>query len=318
MEKLILRNRLSPGDVVMLTAAVRDLHRCHPGRFAVDVRTPCPALWEHNPHLTPLDEDDPTVRIVDCHYPLIHQSNQRPYHFIHGFIEHLNAVLDLRIQPSEFRGDLHLSEDERRRPSPVEERTGHAGPFWIVCPGGKHDYTVKWWDRRRYQQVVDHFSGRLTFVQVGETGHYHPPLRGVIDLRGRTTLRDLVRLVHHAGGVLCGVTLHMHLAAAVPLPTGTGSLHSRPAVIVAGGREPPHWEAYPTHQFLHTVGALPCCADGGCWKSRTLPLGDGDEKDHPDHLCVAVHRGLPRCMDLITADHVVRSIEVALGGADPS
>ena len=63
MRKLILRNFQSPGDVVMLTAAVRDLHRCHPGEFLTDVRTSCPDLWRHNPHLTPLSEDDPEVRV---------------------------------------------------------------------------------------------------------------------------------------------------------------------------------------------------------------------------------------------------------------
>jgi predicted 2-oxoglutarate/Fe(II)-dependent dioxygenase YbiX len=34
--KLILRNHLAPGDVLMLTAAVRDLHLSHPGRFITD------------------------------------------------------------------------------------------------------------------------------------------------------------------------------------------------------------------------------------------------------------------------------------------
>ena len=55
--RLILRNFQSPGDIVMLTAAVRDLHRSNPGQFVTDVRTPCPQLWENNPHLTPLKED---------------------------------------------------------------------------------------------------------------------------------------------------------------------------------------------------------------------------------------------------------------------
>ena len=47
--KLILKNFQSPGDIVMLTAAVRDLHRSNPGRFVTDVRTPCGHLWENNP-----------------------------------------------------------------------------------------------------------------------------------------------------------------------------------------------------------------------------------------------------------------------------
>lgn len=38
----------------MLTAAVRDLHAHYPGCFVTDVRTPCPPLWENNPHLTPV------------------------------------------------------------------------------------------------------------------------------------------------------------------------------------------------------------------------------------------------------------------------
>jgi hypothetical protein len=44
MRKLILRNFQSPGDILMLTAAVRDLHRAHPGEFLTDVRTSCPGL----------------------------------------------------------------------------------------------------------------------------------------------------------------------------------------------------------------------------------------------------------------------------------
>ena len=67
-------------------------------------------------------------------------------------------------------------------------------------------------------QVVDHFRDQILFVQVGQNGHHHPKLKGVIDLRGRTSLRELVRLVYHAQGVVCSVTALMHLAAAVKVP----------------------------------------------------------------------------------------------------
>ena len=93
----------------------------------------------------------------------------------------------------------------------------------------------------------------------------------------------------------------------------------RPCVVIAGGREPPHFTAYPHHQFIHTVGALRCCDNGGCWKSRTLPLGDGDVNDRPDALCVDVVGTLPRCMDMITADEVIRRVELYFqGGALPA
>ncbi|MCI0539601.1 MAG: hypothetical protein L0Z50_30695 [Verrucomicrobiales bacterium] len=308
MPKLMLLNNQAPGDIVMLTAAVRDLHRCYPKQFVTDVRTNCMELWENNPYLTPLDISDREVTIVDCRYPLFEKSNGMPVHFLQGFVDDLNGKLGLQIKVSEFKGDIHLSGEERQPPSPIEELTGENRPYWIIVAGGKFDITIKWWHFRRWQDVVDHFRDRIQFVQVGLEGHYHPPLRGVIDLRGKTPLRELIRLVYHAHGVLCPVTLLMHLAAAVP--TTPGAARSRPCVVVAGGREAPHWAAYPTHQFIHTVGTLPCCAEGGCWKVRTVPLDDGDYRDGDRYLCVDVVNRLPRCMDAIAADDVIRRVKL--------
>ncbi len=310
--KLILRCPLSPGDIVMLTAAVRDLHRCYPGRFQTDVRTHCHALWDHNPQLTSLSETAPDVEVIDCDYPLINRCNQEPWHCLHGFIDFLNRRLGLQVRPTEFRGDIHLSALEKSWLSQVHELLGQDMPFWIVSAGGKYDATVKWWPRERYQAVVDHFKRILLFVQVGSLGHHHPRLRGVLDLRGRTDLRQLVRLVYHSHGVLSPVTALMHLAAAVE--TKSGLLAQRPCVVIAGGREPVHWEAYPHHQFIHTIGALPCCAHGGCWRDRVQPLGDGDERDHPERLCLASEGSVPRCLSLITPEEVIRRIQLYLDG----
>ncbi len=242
MKKLILTNSLPPGDVVMLTAAVRDLHLCQPGQFVTDVRTPDRDLWAHNPYLTPLDDGDPEVETIECHYPLIHQSNQLPVHFLHGFMAFLNERLGTCIKPTAFRGDIYISDEERRDRSLVHQILGEDRPFWIITSGGKYDFTNKWWDPTRYQEVVDHFKGKILFVQVGKLDHHHPPLEGVLNLLGKTSLRELVRLVYHSQGVLCPVTLLMHLAAAVP--TKPANPEARPAVVIAGGRESVQWEAY--------------------------------------------------------------------------
>lgn len=343
MKKLLLTNFQSPGDILMLTAAVRDLHRRYPGEFLTDVRTSAKALWENNPQLTALDEDASDVETIECHYPLIHQSNQRPVHFLEAFISFLNDRLGLAIPLTEMRGDIHLSPEEKAAPSAVARWCGGEVPYWIIAAGGKWDYTIKWWGIARWQAVVDHFAGRLFFVQVGERGHYHPRLRGALDLRGRTSLRALVRLMHHAQGVVCPVTCLMHLAAAVPRADGVAG--ERPCVVVAGGREPVVWEAYPGHHFLHSIGALPCCAEGGCWRARTAPLGDGDAKDATDALCqrpIPIASGpahrmfaapnldawravrfqpaphfLPECMARITAGQAIAAIENSLASARP-
>ena len=296
----------------MLTAAVRDLHTRFPGEFVTDVKTPFPDLWKHNPYVTALDPEASDVETLECHYPLVDESNTTPHHCLHGFMQFLGEKLEVNIKPTEFRGDIHLSDQEKAWYSQVYELVECDLPFWIVDAGGKYDVTIKWWDQDRYQAVVNHFRDRVQFVQVGAKGHHHPKLHGAVDLRGKTSLRQLIRLIYHSEGSLCGVTALMHLTAAVPLKR-SDRLY-RPCVVVAGAREPMHWEAYPDHQFIQNVGALKCASQGGCWKDRTYPLSDGDERDAPDRLCQDVIDNLPRCMGMITADEVIRRIETFYEG----
>ena len=180
----------------MMTAAVRDLHRTYPGQFQTDVRTLCPEIWENNPYLVHLDENQQDVELIECSYPLIDRCNNEPYHCLHGYIDFLNSRLGLQIRPTEFRGDIHLSELEKSWYSQVYEVTKADIPFWVIVAGGKYDVTIKWWERSRFQSVVEHFRNRIQFVQVGDFGHFHPRLRGVIDFRGQTDLRQLIRLIY--------------------------------------------------------------------------------------------------------------------------
>lgn len=316
MRRLILQSFQSPGDVVILTAVVRDFHAACPGQIQTDVRTSADALWQHNPRITRLEPGQPGVEVLDMHYPLIHDSDRRPVHFLQGYHDFLERQLGTRIPVTQFRGEVYLTPEEKQ--SPPELGVALPERFWIVMAGGKYDFTAKWWNPASYQAVVDHFQGTIPFVQCGEAGHWHPPLERVTNVVGKTSLRDFVRLMYHADGVLCPVTFAMHLAAAVETKPGRPPL--RPCVVIAGGREPPHWEAYPSHQFLHTVGLLPCCATGGCWKSRCQTVGDGDEKDH-HNLCerpvpVSADLKIPFCMQAITPEDVIRRIELIHAGGE--
>lgn len=307
-KKIILRNGQSPGDIVMMTALVRDIHKCYPGKFITDVQTSCKELWENNPYITPLNKKDKDVAEIRCEYPLIHNSNSKPYHFIHGFIEDFNNKMGVQIKPSEFKGDIHISDEEKNWYSQVKEITGEDLPYWIIISGGKFDYTAKWWNPNRAQEVVNHFKGRLQFVQMGSKDHYHPKLNNVIDLVGKTDLREAVRAVYHSAGIVCPVTMYMHLAPAIECYWRP----QRPCVVLAGGREGTQWEMYPNHQYLHTIGMLKCCEKGGCWKSRVKQLDDNSSKNKS--LCerpVISDGGivLPKCMDMITTQNVIESIE---------
>jgi ADP-heptose:LPS heptosyltransferase len=335
--KLVLSTWLAPGDTVMLTAAVRDLHKAYPDRFLTDVCTTAPQIWENNKYITKLkwhkekrdvaDEkgriknrdvivpDEDGVTVIEMHYSKdyaasVNHSDAHAYHFIHGYTQHLESALGLRIPVTDFKGDIHLSKQEKSWINQIEE-TGEKRPFWIMVAGGKYDFSTKWYPTEYYQAVVDHFKDRVLFVQVGEAAHWHPRLKNVIDLVGKTDTRQFIRLMYHADGVVCPIPFAMHLAAAVE--TKPGKPAKRPCVVIAGGREPPQWEAYPHHFYLHSLGCLPCCQDKACWVSRCQTIGDGDEKDDPKNLCkrpVRVgEKNFAECMTMITPQDVIRSLE---------
>jgi ADP-heptose:LPS heptosyltransferase len=330
-QKLLLVNHQSPGDILMLTAAVRDLHKAHPFKFITDVYTSVSEIWENNPYITKLNwtvkndrvvSSEKGMRIIKCNYPLVNDSNKTPHHFIHGFIKYLEHKLKLEIPITKFSGDIHLSEEEKSWMSQVEEDPHrYKGKFWLIVSGGKSDFSAKWWSPYKYQQVVDHFIGNVQFVQVGQKHelklnqktkglrHWHPPLQGVINLVGKTSIRQLIRLMYHTSGVICPVTFLMHLAEAVE--SKHGLLH-RPCIVVAGGREPSSWEAYPNHQYIHTCGMLPCNREGGCWVSRCQPVYDGDSKDQkrcPFPIMVDQDLVIPKCMNMITEWDVINKVK---------
>lgn len=286
---ILLQCDQAPGDAVAMTAAIYSLHRTHPGRYLTAVESLWPEVFEHNPDVfTGTYQDFAPLRM---HYPAIHQSNQRAIHFMQGFCEHLGAALGVQVPLMTNRPHLFFKEEA----PPLEN-------YWVVCSGGKDDFTNKIWDG--YQQVVSFLKGAVRFVQVGTDTLRQPHLVGAVDMVGKTSLRDLFGWVRRARGVLCGVSLLMHVAAAL----------EKPAVVVAGGREPVAWNAYPRQQYVHTVGVLPCSDIQGnvghaCWRSRVVPLGDGTMLD--TDTCERPLRAfgdVPMCMDMISPESVAELV----------
>jgi ADP-heptose:LPS heptosyltransferase len=283
-----------------MTAAVESLHATYPDWFLTDVRTPVPAIWEHNPHITPISDFD--GESLQLEYPSIHRSNQASVSFLEGYTEHLGALLGLTLRLTTNRPHLYLSEAERKWTNQVEdgcfpELAGRKMRFWLIDAGVKRDFTCKQWPVEHYQAVVDGTMGRIQWVQIGAKEHNHPALRGVLDLRGKTDQRQLIRLAYHAQGGLGPVTYLQHLMAA----------WERPYLCLVGGREPVTWVQYPFQMTFHQAGQLPCCRHGACWKSRVVPLGDGAKEDHS--LCerpvLGGSRPTAQCMAMITPAEVL-------------
>jgi ADP-heptose:LPS heptosyltransferase len=304
-KKYRLLHGRSPGDIVVMTGFVRDLKRAFPD-LQVDVKTSCKDIWRHNPHITKIPETEEVRQIKLCYQSGIKRQNRETVHFLGEFHYNFERQTRIHVPVTEPKPDLHLSPDEQAAPL-------IAGRYWVVVAGGKSDATVKIWDYRYWQTTVDLLARYgIQVVQLGarDHGHDHAPLTGTLDLVGKTNLRDMIRIIANAEGVVCGVTAAMHMAAAL----------ERPCVVVAGGREAPWWEGYylenkglgcpeklkVPHRFLHTIGLLSCCKSFGCWKNKTIPL-HGDKL-----LChmpvIKPGQAVPRCMDIITPEMVINGV----------
>jgi len=296
--KLIIYNNLCPGDCLIMTSALRCLHKQYPGKFLTDVRSFCEPIFRNNPEITPIDDHDADAVHLWTTYPLVNKTNQRPVHFMEGYVDWFEKQLGLRLHLEVNRPFIHFSKEELDLPHQVQ------GKYWVVNAGYKLDYTIKKWKHEFFQDVVDYFHGKIQFVQIGLEGkkhHVHKPLERVINLIGKTDLRQLMLLVCHSQGGLGPVTCVQHIYAAL----------QKPYVVLHGAREPIFWTAYHTQKVFSNIGTLPCCKEQACWKSRVVAIKDDDKKNK--RLCklpvLLDDDPTAQCMYNIKPEQVVSAIE---------
>lgn len=317
--RFILSHHRSPGDLVCLTALMRDIHVNYPGEFETDFNTTVTPIWQNNPHITRLwnhNEKAPQItaagtKMVACQYGRgIREQNHETIHFCSYFHRDFERQTGIKVPLTVPYGDLHLSHDEKTI-SPVTRR------YWLLLTGGKSDFTIKVWHTEYFQEVTRQLGEMgLGVVQTGaaHTGHWHPKLTGdhVVDLCGWGGFREFAQQIQHADGIICGVTAAMHMAAA---------LH-KPCVVIAGGREAWWWEAYVNqnkgfgplasgkhpmpHRFLHTIGLLDCCAHVGCWKNKVVPTGN--DRLICKRPVMTPQMPIAECMKMITPEHVMAAV----------
>lgn len=314
-ERIVLTQRLALGDVVAMTALVRDLALAHPGRFAVLPQTPCMTLWQNNPHVTRFADRKGARHLSADYGDGIKKSALAPIHFLKAYHEGFEKKTGVKVPLLYPWPDLHLS--------PEEEQPLVEGRYWVVVAGGKTDYTTKLWAYDRYQELVDALRKfGIPVVQAGSRekggpgrpGAVHPKLQGVLDLVGKTGLRELLRLIRFADGVVCTITLAMHVAAAF----------HKPCVVTGAGREHWCWEAYAAcnkgfgpdlkektridHRYLHTIGLLDCCKSAGCWKNKVTPQEKDERRSFCKYPVRLNNQTVPRCQDMIRTGHVLEAV----------
>lgn len=290
--KLALHCCQCPGDQLMLLAALVQLHQQYPGKFKTSVHTPCQDIYKHCPYVS---ANDGTYERMDMHYnTVIQRSHRADTHFLHAYAVHFNEQLKLNIELDCSAPVIFMSDEEKIKKLIDSD-------YWIINAGYKLDCETKNYGHDRYQEIVNSLP-EVQFVQVGEDtlAHSHKPLKNVINLIGKTNIRELFSLCYHANGGIGPVTFLMHILAASPYK-GAGVEINKPYVCLAGGREAVSFTAYKKCRHLSTIGCLPC-SQSPCWRSHTTDAGKF-KKD-----CLSVIDGLAECMTLVHPETVVQTV----------
>lgn len=310
--RLILIHKRAPGDTAVMTALPRDIHAAYPGQFEIGVDTNCMSIWDQNPHIVPvkkLEAKGKVERLKLTYGKGIRDQNFETIHFLAYFHKDFEVQARVKVPLTLPYPDLHLSNEEKSV-SLVKKR------YWAFLSGGKNDFTAKVWSSAYWQETVDQLNALgIPCVQIGGTdkGHWHPEVKNVLNLVGKTSLRDMMRVIYHADGVICGITSAMHFAAGL----------QKPCVVLAGGREAWWWEAYVRensglggaavaaklaypHRYLHTIGLLDCCQRHGCWKNKVIKTQD--DTSACTYPIIKPGQSVPKCLDMITPHHVVEAV----------
>lgn len=229
------------GDDIMLTAVARELKKR--GSRTIWLFTTHGALFAGHPDLIPVPADFRLRRYcgmfgrrcVELAYP-----EPPPRHLIATLCDAVGIEGEVELRPF-----VALTNAERRAGMRVSRRQIAIQTSSLAA---RFPMRNKLWALEKFATVARALRNNFDLVQLGSPSD--PVLDGVLDLRGRTNLRETATILS-ASVVFVGLVGGlMHLARAVDCRS----------VIVYGGREHPSQSGYSANENLYWDG--PCSP---CW-----------------------------------------------------
>lgn len=288
-KELVFHNRQRIGDILVMTAGIRDFKNVFP-KTRISVVTTASHIWDNNPYVdcTLIPTPENTIKIGPS--KLTNSSNRLDWHFTNAYRMSIEGALNVHIPQGESRPDIWLTEEEYNAPRVTEK------PYWIIIVGGEKGWGCKMYPFERWQEFVNQ-NQDILFYQLGAKEDQFPILKGdnVVDYVGKTQdkntgIRDLFKLFLNAEGSIGLVSFQMHLSGAF----------KKPCIVVAGAREPVSFTRYPGQQYLATDGCLPCAVTA-CWHCNIDACSD---------LVINNEEKIPKCVDMI----MPMDLTVALNG----
>ena len=246
------------GDELLCSAFAWEFHR----RYGRPIVLMCrqPELFEGNAtvkKVLPADRDavgtfarwNLDMRVL-CEWQPNHDNDRQVSPARHIIVENLKAggiTGSIEIRPRFFLSKSELAEGTFAENQVAIQSSGRAAVYFMPN---------KEWIEGRHAQLTKALGQCYSFVQVGTV--QDPPIAGALDLRGKTSLRQLAAILARSRFFVGQVGFLMHLARAVDTR----------AVIIYGGREHPAQSGYVCNENLYTP--IPCAP---CWQRARCDFG---------------------------------------------
>jgi ADP-heptose:LPS heptosyltransferase len=292
--KLALKCNLGLGDIVVLTAVIRELKQQYSFDLLPIVPIAYNTLLRNSPHFrqdiqfnTRLEYPD--VLNCDMMAAGFYSFYQHKKHFVKYALDWFAEKLGLSLETESLHGEIFLTDQEKQQ-RPIKSE------YWVLVAGGKYDATVKFYPH--WQTVVDGLNTKI--IQIQNPKDYHPKLNGVEFVETRYC-RDFAKLIYHSAGVIAPVTSAVHIAGAF----------QKPCVVVAGGYEPEGWIKYPNHIVLNQFG-LPCAMKEACFKKWAFPTEHGPKFQKHQECQQKINIGemtFAACMNELTPERIIESVK---------
>ena len=265
-DELHLSRSYGLGDVLMCTPAMREIKRLNPA-CRITFYTDFPDLVEGLPFI---DRVRPMAEQPEGYIWLNYEFSLPPHRHLARIIGDQLGVDVRDVRPScAVRPDLV----ERFR----NEWSDLPRPHVIVTRRASNFTPNKDWPDAHWDALVARLATRSTVIEVGGPTPEPPgrPDGSYLDLRGRTSLHELVAAIAAADLHIAPITGTVHIAAAMAVPT----------VVIYGGYEHPVCTTYPGNINLYSpVDCAPC------WMVEPCPYGK-------------------KCLHMISPDQVLSAVD---------
>ena len=241
------------GDAVICSTVLYNAKKSYPD-VNFGFQTNYQAVFANNPHISKFDRVDYRILLEYAPYS---QRTGDGGNCVEAF--NLNAKVQLERllgRPYIFEKkvfDVYMTEHEKKN---------KYGDYILLnanCQTCSETKAYPW-----FQEIVN-ARRNLKFIQIGskEDRDIQQVLTGTKNLRGKTTIRDLITLVSNAKVIITPPSAVVHIASAFPQVK---------VIVISGGREPEILTKYDNTVHITSEICKPYNGKYGCMKFFTRPI----------------------------------------------